>query len=267
MNSNDHAVMPGEQLRRARERQGVSLEEAARITCIGRAYIESLESDRYEELPSPAYVKGMIRSYARILDLPAEPLIAGYEQQGGDTEEGSDETSRGGASSLAGRPWPLLLIIGVIICAGYLFAQRDAGHESHSSPADTVMRPPLPAQGILPPRSSSLRPILPRALPVELPSRTESRVESTPAPAAKTAVLRVKVASDCFLVITVDDAPPQQYDLKSGDQVEWMGERYFVLEMTNAGAIDAELNGRPLPPLGKSGDAATVVVTAEGQIE
>jgi hypothetical protein len=46
-----------------------------------------------------------------------------------------------------------------------------------------------------------------------------------------------------------------------------MGERYFALEMTNAGAIEAELNGKALPPLGKSGDAATVVITADGQIE
>ena len=92
-------------------------------------------------------------------------------------------------------------------------------------------------------------------------------METSPVAGPKKAVLKVKVIHECLLTITIDDAPPQQHDLKPGEQIEWTGERNFVLEITNAGAIEAELNGKPLPPLGKSGDAVTVVVTAEGQIE
>ena len=262
----DHTVMPGEQLRVAREGRGMSLDEAARITCIGISYLEALESDRYEQLPSPAYVKGIIRSYARILGVPPEPLIARYEQ-GAEPEENVDEPAGGSAAPPGRKPWLLLLIIGVIISAGYMLAQRDTGHDQPPSPAGQILPAAVPAQGVLPPRTSHARPAPPPSVPVAVPSREEVRVDTSPTAGPRMTVLKVKVIHECLLTITIDDASPQQYDLKPGDQVEWMGERYFALEMTNAGAIEAELNGKPLPPLGKSGDAATVVVTADGQIE
>jgi transcriptional regulator with XRE-family HTH domain len=262
----DHAVMPGEQLRMAREGQGMSLDEAARITCIGMSYLEALESDRYELLPSPAYVKGIIRSYARILGIQPDALIASYEQ-GAEPEKTDDEqTGRSGAAH-GKKPWLLLLIIGVIICIGYMLAQRDTSHDQPSTSTGQIMSVAVPVQGILPPRSSHVRPTTLLPVPVPVPSREEVREDTTPTAGNKKAVLKVKVIHECFFTITIDDAPPQQYDLKSGDQIEWMGERYFALEMTNAGAIEAELNGKALPPLGKSGDAATVVITADGQIE
>jgi transcriptional regulator with XRE-family HTH domain len=262
----DHAVMPGEQLRVAREERGMSLQEASRLTRIGMSYLESLEADRYEQLPSPAYVKGIIRNYARILGIPPEPLIALYVQ-GAEPEEGADEPAGGSAAPPGKKPWLLLLIIGIIICAGYMLAQRDTGHDLPPVPAGQIMPADVPAQAVLPPRTSHARPVTAPAVPTAVPSREEGRVVTSPVVVARTAVLKVKILHDCLLTITIDDASPQQYDLKYGDQAEWMGERYFALEMTDAGAIEAELNGKPLPPLGKSGDAATVVVTADGQIE
>lgn len=262
----DQTVMPGEQLRAARNARGMSLDEAARITCIGRSYLDALESGRYEQLPSPAYVKGIMRSYARFLGIPPEPLIDRYDVDL-NLEEVTDDQTRESAHPPAKKPWPLLLIIGLIICAVYIWAQRDTSLDQPPSPAGPVMSVAVPVQGILPPRTSHALPVAPPAFPASTPSHKETQADTLPGAGPKMAVLVVKVSNECSIIITIDDASPQQYDLKPGDQVEWMGERYFALEMTNAGAIEAELNGKQLPPLGKSGDPVTVVVTADGQIE
>ncbi len=69
---------PGEVLRMARNRLGLSLEHMARSLHLPIAVVSALESDDQDKLPEPAYVKGYIRSYARCLDLDSKPLIEGY---------------------------------------------------------------------------------------------------------------------------------------------------------------------------------------------
>ncbi len=262
----DHPVTPGEELRVAREERGISLGEAARQTCIGISYLEALEADRYEQLPNPAYVKGMIRSYARILGVPPEPLIHRYTQEA-EPEEPPDEQQGEEFVPTGRKPW-LLLIIGVVICAVYMLAQHDTGHDLHQYHAGQIMPMPLPLEGIMPPRTSShAHPLPSPKAPTEVLPGEELPVESAPALIPGKSVLKAKILTECRLTMTIDDMPSQQYDLKTGDQVEWIGVRYFALEMDNAGAIEVILNDKPLPSLGKSGDTATVVITADGQIQ
>jgi cytoskeleton protein RodZ len=101
---------------------------------------------------------------------------------------------------------------------------------------------------------------------VVVPSGEVDPVESGGVPIPPKSVLKAIILGACQLTLTIDDMPSQQYDLKQGDQVEWIGERYFALEMTNASAVQVELNGKLLSSLGRSGDAATVVITADGRI-
>jgi len=42
--------------------------------------LQALESNRYEDLPAPIYVRGYLRAYARLLDLDAEVIVAEYDQ-------------------------------------------------------------------------------------------------------------------------------------------------------------------------------------------
>lgn len=259
-------MLPGRQLRSARESRGISLDEAARQTCIGSSYLEALEADRYDDLPNPAYVKGIIRSYARTLGVPPEPLIASY-LQGTEPEEIEDE-QRGGRAPGGKRSWLMLIVIGLLVSLGYLMAQRDTGPELPAIPPGQPLPALNPRPAILSPQTSPPRSVSPpTAAPAVLPPRDEKRSEAVPEPEPGPSVLKARVIAECQLTITIDDMPAQQYDLQPGDQVEWRGERYFALEITNAGAIEAKLNGRQLPPLGRSGDAATLLIRADGQIE
>jgi len=69
-------VQPGAMLREARERLGLSVADAAAQTKLAPRQIEALEADDYRQLPEMAFVRGFVRSYARILHLDEQPLLA-----------------------------------------------------------------------------------------------------------------------------------------------------------------------------------------------
>ncbi|WP_263416865.1 helix-turn-helix domain-containing protein [Terriglobus albidus] len=59
----------GEQLRRARAERGISLEMISERTKIAVRHLESLEEDRFKDLPGGVFNRGMVRSYARVVGL------------------------------------------------------------------------------------------------------------------------------------------------------------------------------------------------------
>ena len=71
----------GEILAAERRRQGKSLNDAVDGTKIRSRLLDALEGGRYDELPSPAYVKGYIQSYARYLEIPAQPLLEQFRME------------------------------------------------------------------------------------------------------------------------------------------------------------------------------------------
>ena len=65
----------GAELKLAREARGLSVSEVAQQLKFAPRQLEALEQDRYELLPGGTFVRGMVRSYARLLKLAPEPLL------------------------------------------------------------------------------------------------------------------------------------------------------------------------------------------------
>ncbi|HEY9381395.1 MAG TPA: helix-turn-helix domain-containing protein, partial [Burkholderiales bacterium] len=72
---------PGHALAEAREARGLSIDDMAMRLKFAPRQLEALEADRYDQLPGVAIVRGMVRNYARVLDIDAAPLIAELEQR------------------------------------------------------------------------------------------------------------------------------------------------------------------------------------------
>lgn len=68
-------VGAGERLSRARCAVGLSVDDIARHLKYSVRQIEALEQGRYAQLPGSTILRGMVRSYARLLKLDAEPLL------------------------------------------------------------------------------------------------------------------------------------------------------------------------------------------------
>lgn len=81
----------GAALATARARAGLEIAEVEQRTKIRARYLRALEDERWAELPSAAYAKGFLRTYAGLLGLDAELLVDEYRRQ---VEARRDEQGR-----------------------------------------------------------------------------------------------------------------------------------------------------------------------------
>jgi cytoskeleton protein RodZ len=70
------ATSLGTTLREARERLGLSVMDVSSQIKFAPKQIEALEADDYEHLPETAFLRGFVRSYAKILHLDAQTVLA-----------------------------------------------------------------------------------------------------------------------------------------------------------------------------------------------
>lgn len=259
----------GEYLRGVREAKGLHLDDASRVTKIGKNYLIAIEEGEFEKLPNAAYIKGFLRLYAGFLSLSGDEVVARYErglapqsgpqpesgvphQKGSGAQTGIDTLERARFRSYGRWVVPALLLVLVVIAA--LFFSEGEQPRVQPPTAALPAAPPAPA---------------PVAQPVQ--KQLSSARDETPAPPAggetvpaapggkpSGIVLRLRFNRDSWLSITIDDSISQRYDLKAGDIIEWKGQRSFALDLGDGGAVEAEFNGRPLNALGEPGKPAHV---------
>lgn len=67
---------PGRILAAARVARGLTVTEIALRLKFSPKQIEALEADRYDALAGPAFVRGMVRAYAKLVGVDADALVA-----------------------------------------------------------------------------------------------------------------------------------------------------------------------------------------------
>lgn len=142
----------GPMLREARERRGMSLNEAADALHLKPELIQALEEERTEVLPSRTFVRGYLRNYARLVGLDENEVLNAY--QGRLPEEAPPPLVGPGVKLRRRRdlgPW-LYILLAFIIAAGafYLWGgsdnASDEAPEAAQSPAVTQPRTDSPAR-------------------------------------------------------------------------------------------------------------------------
>ncbi len=115
----DYPDSPGRRLRELRESRGIEIERITAQLHLGRNVVEALEQDRYADLPSPVFVAGYLKNYARLLGTNPEPILQAYRTMVPAEESyiaRSVSEPRGKTSARSGSAWawPIsLLLIGV----------------------------------------------------------------------------------------------------------------------------------------------------------
>lgn len=258
----------GRWLQAAREQKGESLDAVSRVTRIGKSYLEAIEEGAAARLPSQAYYRGFIRLYAAHLGLSPDDAVRMLTSQ--PTETPSSELSetltappqyRPAALPSSGRNSArkfLVPLVVVLALAGIALAML---YWSGNRPAaDTPERIQPPAA------ATTTRPVTGQPAPESAPTPTPTpalpgTAETIPGDGL---VLRLKAVSAGRLHITIDGSISQEYDLVAGDLVEWKAEKLFLLDLENAAAVEADLNGKPLQPLGETGKAAHLIIRHDG---
>lgn len=267
---------PGAILRRCREFHEISLEEASETTKIGVSHLRALEDDQIREFANQAYLKGFLRIYATYLGLNSDDIARMYDKLFGVQGE-SQEPVRGAASPA--RPTQRLISLKKLVVPALLLAVIVITALFIKQAPVPVVRPPLPPVVAAPAvQNPVVQPVLSSAQKIDqdsVPKKREKRIEEPPdgenvvvpkrpADAPKGFILKIRVTQNGTLSATVDGSTAQQYDLASGDVIEWKAEKKVSLELSNAGGVDVELNGKPYKPLGPPGKSAYIEFDADG---
>lgn len=98
----------GEQLRRAREARGLTVQQIAEETKLKLVQVEALESGDYSAFPAMVYTRGSLKSYADVVKIDPTPLLEQLKEElQGKTGDVSEAYSDGlGEDSLF---WRLLM--------------------------------------------------------------------------------------------------------------------------------------------------------------
>jgi len=120
-------------LKKAREQSHKTIEDISSATRIKSQYLLKIENNEFEGFVSSTAVRGFIRSYANVLNLEAEKLVAIYRRQIGETDKviskNTNKISTDGISItpqsiiIAGVFGFLTLVVGLLIYQFYQVQQ------------------------------------------------------------------------------------------------------------------------------------------------
>ena len=85
-----------DRLREAREALGLNVYQVADITKIRTDHIRALEEGRFDAFAAPVYVRGFIRTYARLLRLDQDEISSALEAELGQDPSLTESSPLGG---------------------------------------------------------------------------------------------------------------------------------------------------------------------------
>lgn len=145
----------GSTLREARVRRKLTLQQAEEETKVRVKYIQAMENEDFDVMPSPAYVKGFLRTYSTYLGLDHEIILEEYRSR---FEPREEHDAFGGSSALRPRRHAkrntlafvavvCLLVLTLLWALGHNASRKEPGIDpSHapSSPAAKTSASPKP---------------------------------------------------------------------------------------------------------------------------
>ena len=222
----------GQRLREARMRRGWTLEQVFDRTRIQLRYLEAIEAGNYSSLPATVYIRGFVRTYAKLLDLDEETHLQALDKAGlvsatAFGKEGLERLARttpeksflslGWLRSLTPY-WVLVMAVGFVgVLAGGLaikgISSLVAKREGRAIPPS-----PLLAEKAAPePQKKRTRP---------KPGRVLSRI-----------AVSVTAHEDCWVEYQLDSRNPRDVVIKAGESRVWFGDGRVRLLLGNAGGV------------------------------
>jgi cytoskeleton protein RodZ len=241
----------GLHLKHERELRGVSLEEIAESTRIHIRFLEALESNDLDQLPGEVFIKGYIRSYARVIGFDSEEMVNVYDESvSGNRKEEPEKVATVNDKAPAGKNRVAGYIFGgaalaAIVWLGYPALEKiiDTNKKQQddrllaSEPSPNIEETPVSAETSVPEKveievaensneeaskEQPLKETLQKtAAPVETKTRPEPTVEkqSPPAPAVSMApVTQAEVEKE--QVREIKPEPPVQSSEPEEDEQE-----------------------------------------------
>lgn len=271
-------------LKAEREKKGYTLDQMASEIRLRTYLLEAIENENWEQLPAPVFVKGFIRSYARVLDLNEEDIVNQYDRVG----ELKEPLPQPLTKPIRSRRAPIILVIlalaaiAAIIFFWHSFKTQDITldnpeqvpeSESHKTMTEksqleeeTPTKPELTIEmdsiegfGADDTKEKSPR-IAREKEELEKPQQAETALESKPKSETLypeqvniNHTLRARILEETYVRITIDDNDPKEYIFQPGTRHRWEAENGFDVLVGNAAGVEFEFEDKQYQNLGRSG--------------
>jgi cytoskeleton protein RodZ len=291
----------GRILRSARERQGREVAEIAEELCLTQQYLRAIEEDDVKNLPGIFFYKNFVRQYAAIVGVKDSEIRPGVEALAAAAEEPvlpgamaqppvrpmdpivADSNRHYFANARTGLS--LAGLVGVLMaCSGFYAWWMRPKEVAAAKPVPVVQNVPQPQQDVrraIPPapQPSSEIPAQPSspAGPIALavssqnpPPASAPTVQVTAEAQTQTTidginhvVLNLAATEKTWLSITSEGKRLFSGFLEPSQTKTLTGVDAARMTVGNAGGIEVRLNGKPIGPIGKSGQVRVVVFTRD----
>ncbi len=253
----------GDLIRETREAKRLSLQTVSSATKIRENVLTALENEAYEDLPAPVYVRGLLRTLARYLEIDADRLLALYKAAvpQADVSDPALTTLTVAPKSETPPPLPTLsrpfwltpsalvmALVAVLLVAGVTWggAQVVGGlTQARPTPAAFIAQPTAtPPFALDPTRVTSPTPAL---TPYFAP---------TPTLLPRSAGFEVKldISARSWVRVEADGTEVYQGILEAGTSKTFSARTRITLRAGNGGGVTALVNGQTQGPLGALGD-------------
>ena len=101
INNNEHAnpnaslengeATPGAMLQAARMQKGLNEQEVAEQLHLSQRWIKDIETNAFSRAPALIYMRGYLRAYARLVDVPPHEVLAAFDAMGWSESAAVDE--------------------------------------------------------------------------------------------------------------------------------------------------------------------------------
>ncbi|OGT00128.1 MAG: hypothetical protein A3F73_13700 [Gallionellales bacterium RIFCSPLOWO2_12_FULL_59_22] len=268
------AVSLGKTLREAREQLGLSVADVAGMTKLAPRQIEALEADDLRHLPEMPFVRGFVRSYAKILQLDAPPLLAALPQTNApplaltpDSVEAPFPSAHSPQrQNLIWLGTALLLSVLVVAFAVWHFTTPRAKPEIAQAetpdiqPAPVIPSPPVVEEAAIAPSAAPATQSLAEAEPVQ---NAVSKPQDHP-PSAQAASLRLVFSEESWTEIKdVDGKVLTSQVNPSGSELRLNGRAPFSLVIGHAASVRLYHRGKHVdlaPHIGPENDVARLTL-------
>ncbi len=259
----------GQQIKAAREQQGLALEDIAKNTRIGLSYLRDIEHGKFDFLPRP-YVLAFTKTFANHVGLHGEELAqqlktalappaaeepalaAGYAAAR--PEASLPRASAHTASAAPALPYLREILIGagiVLLVVVSMFVVSNSSKEQAEEKTPSATRSANNVQEM------SFEEMAKQVAAIADSQAKAERVEP------KLLTLEANVAAPVWMRVAVDSAAAVANTFPRGN-VSWQAKEKFSLRVGNAGSVTFVLDGKPLGKAGVSGQRMDIVVTREG---
>ncbi|HET6471483.1 MAG TPA: RodZ domain-containing protein [Pseudomonadales bacterium] len=148
------ATGPGAIVQNRREALGLTRQDICDSLNLSVRVVEAIETENWSQLPGPAFIRGYLRAYAKLLEIDGDALTGDFDSHGGDGRAqsirvvgGAEPRKRGVSDLLQRHPGAVLTgAVAVVICGVFVVLMavwpqksQTAAPAASSGPSDSAI--------------------------------------------------------------------------------------------------------------------------------